>query len=587
MNIANMHFQKKARKRTRILVLVFAVWAFGIFLRLVQLQVLNHARLSAQVIAQNQGEIDIYPRRGTIFDRKGEILAQSVPTQTIYYAPAVGEPLDLQLKPVLALESLLELPAKDIDRVKTALQNGSNHIPVKKKLEVGTAEKVMSLKLNGIYAREETSRFYPQGSLAAHVLGGVGAEHKGQSGLEYLYDYVLSGKKGRQIVLRDSRRREYHFETIEEAQEGGDIVLTLDKTIQYIAEQALDKAVREHDANWGTVIVANPGSGEILAMASRPTFDPNTYPPESAEAEINRAIRHLFDPGSMFKIVTASAALENHRAAMTDTFDCRKGAIETAGTPIRDHKNFGVLTFPDVFSNSSNVGTIQIGRRVGQDFLFQSLKLFRFGSKTGIELPAEAAGKVHPLKEWTRRSLDSVSIGYEISVTALQVLQAMNVIANRGSYVPPRLIKSVLGAPEPAKKRGPESEQVISGNTAGQVVSILEKAVLEGTGKEARAKGYTVAGKTGTTQKYDPEIQAFSTVKHIASFAGFVPVENPILSIIVVLDEPKTDEYYGGQVAAPVFREIAQRALLYLNVFPRSAPVRTIIAANRGGDGQR
>jgi cell division protein FtsI (penicillin-binding protein 3) len=582
MNIATAPYYKKVRKRTKIFTVVLVLWTFGIFLRLLQLQVFSHARMSAQVLVQNQAKIDIFPQRGAIHDRKGSILAQSVPSLTVYYTPAAGEPLDLRMKPILKLQPVLELSSKDIERVKTALQNGSSHIPVKRKLELETAEVIKGLGLNGIYTREEAKRLYPQGPLASHILGSVSVDNKGQGGVEHKFDSILSGKKGKQIVFLDARRREYHFETIEEPQRGGGLVLTIDATIQYIAQKELERAVQEHSADWGTVIISNPASGEILAMASWPTFDPNSYPPESKEAEPNRAIHHLFDPGSTFKIVTASAALESRWVPMTETFDCSKGSIETAGTPIRDHKNFGVLTFPDVISHSSNVGVIQIGRRVGPKALYQTIKTFQFGTKTGIELPAEAAGKVWPLENWTKRSLDSVSIGYEISVTALQMLQAMNVIANRGILVPPRIVKDIQGVPMTQKRSGSEPRQIISEETARNLVSILEKAVLEGTGQEALAKGYTVAGKTGTTQKFDPALKSYSSSKHIALFVGFVPVENPQLSMIVVLDEPKTDEYYGGQVAAPVFREIARRVLRYLNIYPDTGSNRTIIAANMG-----
>jgi len=586
MNIAHVQYQKKIRKRTRLLTLVLALWIFGIFLRLLQLQVISHARLSAQVIDQNQAKIDIFPQRGTIYDRKGNILAQSLPAQTIYYR-ASGEPLDLQMKPIQKIAPLLELSPKDIERIKTALQNGSNIIPVKRKLEFETAENVKKLGLAGIFAREENKRVYPQGPLASQVLGSVGLEHKGQGGIEYKHDSILGGKKGKQLILLDVHRRPYHFETIEVPQRGGDLVLTIDRTIQYIAEKELERAVLEHGANWGTVIITHPATGEILAMASWPTFDPNAYPPESKEAERSRAINHLFDPGSMFKIVTASAALESGRVSLTESFDCSQAEIETAGSPIRDHKNLGILTFPGVFIHSSNVGTIQVGRRVGPDILYRTIKAFRFGEKTGIELPAEAPGKVRPLTDWSRRSLDSVSIGYEISVTALQIVQAMNVIANRGFLVPPRILKDILGLPANPKREAQEFDQAISGETARRLISILEKAVLEGTGQAALVNGYSVAGKTGTTQKYDPELKSYSPSKHIASFVGFVPVENPILSMIVVLDEPKTDNYYGGQVAAPVFREIARRVLRYLNVPPQLGPERKIIAANSGWKNER
>jgi cell division protein FtsI/penicillin-binding protein 2 len=585
MNIANTQFQKRIRQRTKILALVLVVWTVGILFRLIQLQVIDHARLSGQVLRQNQVRSDIIPERGTIFDRNHTILAQSIPSQTVYYAPALaGELPDKQLAPILQLQAALQLGPNDVERIQTAVRKGISHIPVKRKLDQETADRIKGLKIVGVSTSEETMRFYPKGALAAHVLGSVDAENKGSGGVEYKLNSVLSGKKGKKLLLFDGRPREYHDEVLEEAERGTDLALTLDENIQYFAETELARAVRDHAASWGTVIVSNPSSGEILALANAPTFDPNAYPPKSAEDEFNRAIRHLYDPGSTFKIVTAAAALENRRVSMSETFDCSRGSIESAGAPIRDHKNFGVLKFPEVFIHSSNVGAIQIGRRVGREDLHKTIQAFGFGEKTGIELPAEAAGLVRPLEEWTKRSIDSVSIGYETSVTPLQVLQAMNILANGGIRVPLHVVKNRKGRPDGAPGTALEFRQAISSQTARDIVAILERVVLEGTGQESLIRGYTSAGKTGTTQIYDPVLKSFSSTRHIASFVGFAPVENPAISIIVILNEPKTDEYYGGQVAAPVFREIARRALRYLEIHPRTAPPRSIATAGANGE---
>jgi len=580
VNIAAVQYQKKIRQRTKVLALGLAVWSLAIFVRLIHLQVVNHARLSLQVLQQNQARIDILPERGTIFDRNENILAQSIPSQTLYYSPVLaGERLVDQMAPVLKVQPILGLTSGDIERIRTAILDGVAYIPLKRKLDQQEAGRIIDLKLAGISAREETMRFYPNGPLAAHVLGSVNADNKGCVGAEYKFNSVLSGKKGKKLILVDVRRREYHDEILEAAERGTDIVLTLDENIQYIAETELARAVRDRGASWGTAIVSNPQSGDILALANVPAFDPNAYPPKTAEDEFNRAVRHLYDPGSTFKIVTAAAALENRLVSISETFDCSAGSIASAGSPIRDHKKFGVLKFPEVFIHSSNVGVIQIGRRVGPDDMYKTIKAFRFGEKTGIELPAEAAGLVRPPAEWTRRSIDSVSIGYETLVTPLQVLQAINILANGGIRIPLHLIKTRPGRAEGNPGTAPELEQVISSRTAREIVSILEKVVLEGTGRAAEVKGYSAAGKTGTTQVYDPIAKSFSTRRHIASFVGFVPVENPQLSIIVVLNEPRSDADYGGQVAAPVFREIAKRALRYLEIYPRPTPPQTLIAA--------
>lgn len=582
MNIASVQYQKKIRQRTKILAAGLAVWSLAILARLVHLQVFSYAEMRDAVLDQNQQRVDVAPERGTIYDRNRNILAQSIPSQTIYFLPKLaGDRWEQKMAPVLKLQSVLDLTAGDMDRIRTAIQNKVAHIPVKRKLDLETTGRVLALGLPGVEAREDVMRFYPNGALAAHVLGSVNADNKGSGGAEYKFNAVLSGKTGAKLVLRDVRRREYHEETLQASERGTDIVLTLDRTIQYIAETELARAVREHGASWGTAVVANPQSGDILALANVPAFDPNAYPPKNADDEFNRAIRHLYDPGSIFKIVTVAAAIENRVVSAGETFDCSQGSIASAGSPIRDHKNFGVLKFADVFVHSSNVGTIQIGRRIGRDELYKTIRAFRFGVKTGIELPAEAAGLVRTPGEWTRRSIDSVSIGYEILVTPLQVLQAVNILANGGVRIPLHIVKSQPARVEPNAGIAAALEQPVSTRTAREVVSILERVVLEGTGREAELKGYTAAGKTGTTQIYDPALKGFSATRHIASFAGFLPVENPQMSIIVVLNEPQTQGYYGGQVAAPVFREIARRALRYLDIHPRPAPARSLIAAAR------
>ncbi len=582
MKVEHGTFQKRTRRRTRILVLALAVWSLGIAARLFQLQVLEHGRWSAQLVVQNQRWIKIVPERGTIYDRWGQILAQSLPVKSVGYNPGVGEPLDEQMKNILRLNPVLKLTDAEIERIERELRDAPPFIYIKRKVDSEIIEKAKALGVGGITFPDEKKRFYPQGQLASQVLGGVGIENKGLSGIELKFDEVLRGSDGEQITLVDTKHRAYHIEVLQEPRSGGDIELTLDSTIQYFAEAALKRAVADQKAAWGTVIVSVPATGEILAMASAPDYDPNAFPPADPEAMINRAIRHLYEPGSTFKIVTASAGLENRRVSLTQSFDCRKGVIETAGGAIHDHETFGILAFPEVIIKSSNVGAVQIGRQVGSALLYRTVKAFGFGEKTGIELPAEAPGTVRAPSDWSRRSLDSISIGYEISATALQILEAANVIANRGIYVPPRIIKSVAGAMERRAARGDEPARIISEQVAQELAAILERVVVEGTGKAAAVAGFSAAGKTGTTQIYDPGQKSYQSSKHIGSFVGFVPAEKPALSIIVVLGDPKKDDYYGGLVAAPVFREIAVRSLRAKGLFPRPDVGRTIIAANAG-----
>jgi len=579
MNFVNDMYQKKARRRTRILVLLLSFWVVAIIFRLLQLQVFHHAGLRAQVIEQNQNTADILPKRGTIYDRNGKILARSVPIPSIFYAPS-AEPVEKQVASIRKLEDVLSLTPRDLDKIRAGLQKNSHFVWVKRKVDPRLAEMALSLKINGIRTQEETKRFYPLGTLAAHVLGGVDIDDNGLSGIEYKHNPVLQGQKGKVMILRDAKKREYHFEITAEPVNGRDIILTIDETIQYIAQKELEKAVADNRANWGVVIISCPASGEILAMASVPTFDPNSYPPPTPEADMNQGIRRNIEPGSTFKIVTAAAAIENHRVTSADAFDCREGSITIAGSQIRDHQAFGVLSFPEVIIHSSNVGTIQVGQRIGPELFSRTIQAFRFGRKTGIELPGEEPGKFAPTTAWNKRSLASLSIGYEISVTPLQILQAMNAIANRGALVPPRIIKAIPGVPDKTKKMTDAYPQVMSPAAAEKLVAVLERVVLEGTGRAAFIEGYDVAGKTGTTQKYDPQLKCYSSSKHIALFVGFVPVDKPLLSMIIVLDEPKKDEYYGGQVAAPVFREVARRVLRYLHVYPQKSPAKAVLTAS-------
>ena len=571
-------YQKKVRKRTAILAFFFLTWFAGLLFRLVQLQVFNHARYKAEVIEQNQNKRKIIPKRGSIYDRKGKILARSLPVQSVFYTPLKGESYQSQIDKVRKLGKVLDLSQNELERIKTRIEKKDRFIWVKRKIDPEEEDSVKRLSLPGVFFQEENKRFYPQGTLAAHILGRVNIDDEGHGGVEYRYEAILKGKIGECLILRDAKRREYHLETLKAPEPGKDLILTIDETIQYIAERALEKAIRDNNANWGAVIISRPINGEILALASYPTYDPNNDPP-SAEEEINRAIRYNFEPGSTFKIVTASAAREKGLVSLSDTFDCSKGAVFIAGRSIQDHKVLGLLTFPEVLIHSSNVGTIQISQRIGKNFLYQMINAFRFGEKTRIDLPGEEPGIFRPLSNWTRSSLPSLAIGYEISVTAIQVLQAINVIANRGIMTRPKVVKEILDSPQKMRTRPPLQRRILSEKTSAEIVRILERVVEEGTGKDAQIIGYKIGGKTGTAQKFDRAAGSYSSSRHLASFVGIVPTDKPLFSMIVVIDEPKTGYQYGGEVAAPLFREIARRVLLYLHVPPQEKPLATTLTA--------
>jgi cell division protein FtsI/penicillin-binding protein 2 len=574
--------ERHARKRTVVLALFFFLWFFGLTLRLVQLQVIEHGRLRLIAVKQNQSKQDIIPERGEILDRRGRVLARSLPSPSVVLFLGDEEPADAQAK-VPRLSKVLNLSEREIQKIKTQIDHRDGFIYIKRKISQAAADQVSSLRLEGIGLKEENKRCYPLGTLAAHILGGVGMDNEGLSGLELQYDSRLAGRKGQSLMLHDAKRRAYHWEVLKEPDPGQDLVLTVDETIQYIASSELEKAVRENNASWGTVIVSHPASGEILAMASVPAYDPNDYPPVPLEVGRNQAIQQNFEPGSTFKIVTASAARESGTVNFSDSFDCSQGSIRVAGWTISDHKKMGVLTFSDVIIHSSNVGTIQVGQRIGADNLYRMIKAFHFGEKTGIDLPGEENGICHPLQQWSKVSLAAHSIGYEISVTAIQILQAMNVIANHGRLVPPRITRDSLDRAGFAPVAPAASERVISERTATDLIgNIFDGVVLQGTGTLAQVDGFTVAGKTGTAQRFDPATGGYSSHRHLASFVGFVPAANPAISIVVVIDDPKAKAYYGGQVAAPVFREIARRVLLYLKQFPEFDPSKKVLTARAG-----
>ena len=581
-------YQKRVRKRTIILAFFFFLWSVVLILRLIQLQVIDYRRFREAVTQQSQLERDIIPERGTIFDRHGKILARSLPTPTAFFMPNDKESDAIQFARVESLKTILGLSSKELLAIKGRIQKGDSFVFIKRKIRQDQADRVAGLDLNGVHFQEENKRFYPSGTLAAHVLGGVGIDDQGLAGIELRYDDWLSGETGRGLILRDANQRRFGWEVLKESTPGRDLILTLDETIQYIAERELEKAVREHAASWGTVIVSHPPSGEVLAMASWPTYDPNDYPPASHELGRNRAIQQNFEPGSMFKIVTASAALETGAVGMGDNFDCSEGRIQVAGWTIHDHKKMGWLRFPEVIIHSSNVGTIKVGQRIGQDRLYQMIQAFGFGQKTGLDLPGEENGIFHSQDSWSRTSLAAHSIGYEISVTAAQILQAMNVLANRGTLIPLRITRDTLNLSgfDPEEPAG--GVRIISAATAATLNHrVFEGVVDGGTGHPAQIEGFRVAGKTGTARKLDPVLGVYVASRHLASFVGFVPVDRPVLSMAVVIDEPKFSSQYGGQVAAPVFREIARRLLLYLRQAPEANPGGKLVTAQLGSLEQR
>jgi cell division protein FtsI (penicillin-binding protein 3) len=560
-------FSNGMRPRAAALAMVLAVWFVAAFGRLVHLQILNHGRLKAEVLEQSQTDMEVLPKRGTIYDRNGKILARSLPSPSVFFSPLKSESATGQMEQIARLKSLLGLSEKELSRIRIRLQKKDTFIWIKRKIDPEAVGRLLGLNIKGIFLQDENKRAYPLGTLAAHILGGVGIDDNGLAGVELQYDKLLEGEKGRRLILRDARRRAFQFETLKEAVPGNDLYLTIDETIQYIAETELEKAMAACGADWGTVVISEPKTGEILAIANRPVYDPNDYPPVVPGDGVNRAIQHTFEPGSTFKIITAAAARELGRVGLGETYDCREGSISVGGSLVRDHKRLGILSFPEVFIESSNVGAIMIAQEIGEQNLYHMIKAFHFGERTGIDLPGEEYGICRPLSSWKKSSL-RIAIGYEISVTAVQVLRAMNVFATRGRLIRPSISLSagVRGLSSPGSQ---VPLKVLSEGTASELAEIFKRVVEEGTGLPARLEGFDIAGKTGTAQKFDEDLGGYSSAKHMASFVGFVPADDPIISMIVVLDEPKGLMQYGGQLAAPVFRDISARVLRYLYAAPK------------------
>jgi cell division protein FtsI/penicillin-binding protein 2 len=438
---------------------------------------------------------------------------------------------------------------------------------IARRLDADAANKIVALNLPGVQTQLEPKRYYPNGSLAAHVLGYVGLDGKGLGGVEQFYNAKISGEPGQLFLEKDANGKPYESYEIA-SKPGQTVVLTIDQSIQYQAEQALQAAVERSRAKSGTVIVLDPRSGEILALANAPTFDPNRVADAKPETRSNWALQNIYEPGSTFKVVAFSAALEQKLVKIDDRIDCQMGAITVAGRVVHDHKPFGTLTIPEALAKSSNVAAIKLGMRVGDPTMYDYIRRFGFGSKTGVELPGETNGILRKVERWQPSSIGSIAIGQEVGVTPVQMVAAFGALANDGVRIAPHLIREVRDAGGNVVYRAqPEQRRVLSAETAIALRGMLEGVTLNGTAKKAQLDGYSAAGKTGTAQKIDPKTRSYSSTKFVGSFVGFAPVSNPQVVIIVVIDEP-AGAYHGGDVAAPIFREVAEQVLPMLGVMP-------------------
>jgi len=568
--IARPQVQSKIRpdtsiRRTLFVAAFIVLWMLAIGVRLVHLQVSMHDQLAERAHDQQQAAIETGYERGQVADREGRQLARSIETESVFIAPE--EVKDLNLTGQLLAKTLGGDSRKIVEDICDARNNNRRFLWIARRLPEGQAQQIAACNLPGIHLQKEAKRYYPNGSLAAHVLGFVGIDNTGQAGIEQFYNQKISGEAGKLFLERDSRGRVYQsFEV--QAKPGQNVVLTLDQMVQYRTEEALADAVQSSHAKSGTAIVLDPHTGEILALANAPTFDPNNAGTATPERRANQALQYIYEPGSTFKIVAYSAAIEKGLAKPDDKIDCQMGSITVAKRVIHDHKPFGVLTLSEALAKSSNVGAIKLGLRVGDSSMFDFIKLYGFGSRTGVELPGETPGILRPLNRWQPSSIGSIAMGQEIGVTPLQVAAAFATIANGGVRVAPHLVRQITGTNgNSVYTATPEQHRVISTDTANSLKGMLEGVTLNGTAKKAQLNGYTAAGKTGTAQKIDSKTHTYSATKYVASFVGFAPVANPAVVIIVVIDEP-VGSHHGGDIAAPVFRAIAEQILPDLNVVP-------------------
>jgi cell division protein FtsI/penicillin-binding protein 2 len=550
-----------ANHRLYILGGFLLLWLCVICLRLVYLQIFRYGDFQQRADHQQQRSINVSAKRGIIYDRQGHELAMSIMVDSAFAVPS--EVPDLPN----AVFLITRITGEDARLVLADCRAHKTFCWVARKASAETIDRIRTLNLQGVHFQKESKRFYPKRELGAQVLGYVGTDDGGLSGIERAYNDQLKGQPGRMQISVDARKK--WFARIEkEPEPGNSLILTIDEKIQYIAERELEQAIKETKAIAGTVVVENPRTGEILALANRPTFNPNVKKEIRNEALKNRAVSDIYEPGSTFKLVTISGALEERLTRPEEMFDCQMGSIVINGMRIRDSKPHGLLSVSDVLAESSDVGAIKIALRLGEDRFYKYIRAFGFGQQTGIELPGETRGLTKPVNRWSKVSIGAISMGQEIGVSPIQLAAMVSTFANDGVWEAPRIVAMTTppqGTPQTFAFRPEHERRVISAMTAAQMRQMMRQVVLHGTGRKAVLEGYSSAGKTGTAQKVDPATGTYSRTKYVGSFAGFSPINNPAVTVAVILDSA-VGLHQGGQVAAPVFQRITQQVLEYLHV---------------------
>ena len=566
--------------QTRVVVTTafFALWGAGIQARLVWLQVVARAELTARAERQQMRTLDAAAERGEILDRNGHVLAYSVDAESVYAVPTeIKDPAAAAATLCAAFD---DCDARERQKIEERLGRQRPFAFVRRQLSPDEARRVAALKLEGVGFIKEHRRYYPKKELAAHVIGYAGVENIGLAGIESAFDSQIRGRAGRILIQTDARRHTVFSRVERPATVGVDVELTIDEYLQYIAERELRAAVLENRASGGTVLIMEPHTGEILALANYPTFNLNTFSRYSRAQTRNRAIQEIYEPGSTFKVVTASAAFEEAIVKPESPVDASGGQITFGARTIHDTHDYGVLSFSDVLVKSSNVGAIRIGLRLGAERLSRYIRRFGFGQTLSPELRGETAGIVWNPAQLNESALASVAMGYQIGVTPLQMATAVSSVANGGELLEPHIVRAIIRNGRRVETPRKVLRRTISTATAAELTTIMEQVVERGTATAARLDAYQVAGKTGTAAKLVDG--RYSKSDYNASFVGFVPSRRPALTILVVIDSPHARGYYGGTVSAPIFKRVAEAALRHLGVPPTINPMPPVLVARTG-----
>jgi len=556
---------KKFRVKSGIILFFFIVMLVFLAYRLFCIQFLRYNDLHKKAENIHDIQIQLEPKRGVICDRNGNLLAVSVQVPSLY-----ADPLQI-MNPKTAADRLAPLLELKKDFIYKRLSKKKHFVWLKRKITPELKKRIQSLEIKGLFFLSEIKRFYPKGKLAAHIIGFANIDNKGMDGIELMCNRWLAGKPGVRITEKDAAGREilgWRCKDIPPV-EGYKVVLTIDDVIQYIVEDELDKALKQYNPKAGEVIVLDPYTGRILALANRPAYDLNRYNKADVSSMRNRIVADCFEPGSVFKIFTAAASLDKGRFKLSDKIFCENGAYKIPGGILHDHRPYGMLTFQQIIEKSSNIGIAKIGQNLGPKLLYKYLSAFGFGQKTGVSLPGEISGLLRPVSAWSGMSISHIPMGHEVSVTAIQLAYAAASIANGGILMKPLIIRRVVdNQGRMVKEFKPKIVRQIASKTAVNKLKIALKGVVSshGTAPKAELRNFSVAGKTGTAQKLNTD-GTYSHKYYMSSFVGFIPVQKPRILILVTFDSPMP-LYYGGTVAAPVFKNIANRVLSYLNVEP-------------------